>query len=282
MPEVGEFKVCPFCKERIRQTAVKCRFCGEWLETQPENTTKTLPSFESGESSTQAPDVEQAKAVYHSDIPVGSSVVLRPPTQKVGGWLIVLIIGLAFGIPGHLESNIDAVRPLARYVDRFPRLGLLVDIYCYVNWGAALLSLYCAYVLAFKKPAAVTVSKRGMLIIVGVIWTSNLYIACFLRSQAGVSFVLQTSFPSSVWLLIWNEYLRRSKRVKNTYFVGVDTQPDEDERYELLNRATRLETKGRVEEALAAYRELMEKYPDSPAGQDARKSLESLEAKTSH
>jgi hypothetical protein len=30
--EDGEFKKCPFCKEQIRKEAVKCRFCGEWLE----------------------------------------------------------------------------------------------------------------------------------------------------------------------------------------------------------------------------------------------------------
>ena len=27
-----EFKQCPYCREQIRTTAAKCRFCGEWLE----------------------------------------------------------------------------------------------------------------------------------------------------------------------------------------------------------------------------------------------------------
>src|SRR5438132_8923097 len=40
--EDSAFKVCPFCKEQIRREAIKCRFCGEWLESSEPDSARNL------------------------------------------------------------------------------------------------------------------------------------------------------------------------------------------------------------------------------------------------
>jgi TolA-binding protein len=39
-----------------------------------------------------------------------------------------------------------------------------------------------------------------------------------------------------------------------------------------------LETQGRAQEAVAAYQRVADKYPDTSAGRDAQKSIQSLRA----
>ena len=54
----------------------------------------------------------------------------------------------------------------------------------------------------------------------------------------------------------------------------------EDQGYQLLAEATKLETQGRIQEALVAYQQISDNYPRTSAGQDALKSAESLRART--
>ena len=49
--------------------------------------------------------------------------------------------------------------------------------------------------------------------------------------------------------------------------------------YEALRHATRLESAGRVEEALATYQKIIEQFPGTGASNDAKKSIESLQAR---
>src|SRR5438045_6420702 len=102
---------------------------------------------------------------------------LEPPNRKVGGLLIVFILLLAFLTPEEAQRCIKVVKEFfAPYVDRYQSLVTALGIYTYLQWVVALISVYCAYVLAFKKPSAVTVAKRGIVMMVVLIFIANLSI----------------------------------------------------------------------------------------------------------
>lgn len=70
--------------------------------------------------------------------------------------------------------------------------------------------------------------------------------------------------------------------ILTTLFYRFRIAPDrgtQDDGYELLERATRLERKGCVQEALTAYEDIARRYARTSAGIDAQKSLESLISK---
>ena len=65
----GEFKSCPYCEEQIRASAIKCRYCGEWLKEQ-------------SESSIAQPIEERADAKA-TELAEASSAPQFPPDNKL-------------------------------------------------------------------------------------------------------------------------------------------------------------------------------------------------------
>jgi hypothetical protein len=61
-----------------------------------------------------------------------------------------------------------------------------------------------------------------------------------------------------------------------TGWKGNEERAPEETAYAELTRATALEARGHIQEALLAYKGILERNPNSAAAQDAKKSMESL------
>ena len=124
---------------------------------------------------------------------------------------------------------------------------------------------------ASDNPARAAAEKR---MLYGALWCiGGIFVTVF-------SYLSAASSPlGGTYVIAWGAIVFGALR----FFQGLsgrDTQPStEDIGYEALAYGTKLEIEGRVQEALAVYQRIVEKYPHTDAGRDAKKSIESLQAK---
>jgi hypothetical protein len=72
--EDSPFKLCPFCKQQIRREAIKCRFCGEWLESSEADPARKLTTDKPVEPPPPPPYPQQRSDGGRS-LPIVESVV---------------------------------------------------------------------------------------------------------------------------------------------------------------------------------------------------------------
>jgi hypothetical protein len=95
----------------------------------------------------------------------------------------------------------------------------------------------------------------------------------------GATYLAASGPRGGTYVVAWGAILFGGLRFVRGLTSRNATPRVEEVGYDALAEANRLETRGRVEEAMAAYQKIAEEHPNTGAGHDAQKSLESLKAR---
>jgi len=93
MSVAGEFKTCPFCREEIRDEAVKCHFCGEWLEEKPTAAGMDAASQPVGCANGTRPERRSEGLAINPSLPPGQVIFFPVSALK-----LVVMATVTFGI----------------------------------------------------------------------------------------------------------------------------------------------------------------------------------------
>ena len=134
-------------------------------------------------------------------------------TTKVDGWLLFLCIVLTIISPLYSFTNVisvlDHMPSLMKHAPEFASWAI-IDLVLVV--GMMSYSIYAGTLLWKKKPGAVTVAKRYLIVFLIYSLVEAVIVLSFAKIEVGMDVV-----RSFIFVGIWYTYLIKSKRVKQTY-----------------------------------------------------------------
>jgi len=122
-----ELRACPFCKEEIRASAVKCRFCGEWLDENPHLPISRCQA--KGAQPTEklpAPEVREAEETEETEAPYALPITDSAKGLTTATLLYLLLLGY-FLVASATSAWTALAKDRARFSD-----GVIIST-CLIN-----------------------------------------------------------------------------------------------------------------------------------------------------
>jgi hypothetical protein len=154
--------------------------------------------------------------------PLSPAASVEPRYKGVGGWLLLLCLGLTVFSPLiTLVSLATSYSVSSQYFDRFHGLLVITVVDTLLSAGLMVFSVYAGVGLWSIRPGAVRTAKRYLLWFLGyhavaaiLPFTAGLPSAA---NDAMIAQVLKDTVKGVVYFAIWYSYLNRSERVRATY-----------------------------------------------------------------